>query len=142
MEITEQDAFKLGFLARCAEEKLTGQSLEARLEKVAQFNKAAIAEYLPKMLTGPASDIGLAYLGALSLPFAASMLGGGAVGYGIGSAVEPRVNEDEIRAKELADTYRLYADKAKNRRKAVKYRAQREHSEQPQQSFDDVYARV
>jgi hypothetical protein len=141
MEITEQDAFKLGFLARCAEEKLTGQALEARLEKVAQFNKTAWGEgYLPGTLRSGLRDSLLAYGAALSLPVAASILGGGAVGYGVGNMVEPRISEDEIRAKELADTYRLYADKAKNRRKSVKYRAQREN--QAQQSFDDVYSRV
>lgn len=150
MEITEQDAFKLGFLTRCAEEKLTGEALNTRLEKVAKLNKTAWGEgiaglmpYSDKIVPG-LKDMGLAYAGLLSLPFAASIVGGGALGYGAGTMMEPRINEDEIRAKELADTYKMYADKAKNRRKAVKYRTRREQEAQasPQQSFDDIYSRV
>jgi hypothetical protein len=64
MEINEQDAFKLGFLTRCAEEKLTGTELEARLDKIAAFNKAAAigSGYLPSWLTGPVSDITAVWL--------------------------------------------------------------------------------
>lgn len=137
MEITAQDAFKLGFLARCAEEKLTGAALDARLEKVATLNKAALGLPTAKSIT----DLGPGYLGLLSLPFGLSMLGGGAVGYGLGNMVEPRINDDEMRAQELAATYKLYADKARSRRKAVKYRAKNE-ARAPQQSFDDIYSRV
>lgn len=151
MDINEQDAFKLGFLTRCAEEKLTGAALSTRLEKVAEFNKRGwgegLAGMLPKSIAaigGGMKDIGLAYLGALSLPLAGSIIGGSALGYGAGTIAEPRISEDEIRAKELADTYKMYADKAKSRRKAVKYRAKREQHESagPQQSFDDIYSRV
>lgn len=141
MEITEQDAFKLGFLTRCAEEKLTGAALEQRLEKV-----AALSSWAPTWLNtiaGGAQDIGSAYIGAMSLPFAASILGGSALGYGAGKMMEPSVNDDELKAQELAATYKLYADKAKGRRKAVKYRTKRELAEQStQQSSDDIYSRV
>jgi hypothetical protein len=36
--------------------------------------------------------------------------------------VEPRVDEDEMKAQELATTYKLYAEKAKNRKKLRQYR--------------------
>lgn len=142
MEITPQEAFKLGFLARCAEEKLTGSALDARLEKVAELNKSA--SILPSWLpgSGVANDITAGYLALLSLPFGASILGGSALGYGAGNLVEPQIHDDELKANELATTYKLYADKARNRRKAVRYRAKNEASQSPQQSFDDIYARV
>lgn len=152
MDINEQDAFKLGFLTRCAEEKLTGAALNTRLEKVAEFNKRGWGEsWLPGVVGRAAGgissgvrDLGAAYFGALSLPFAASILAGGGLGYGAAKITEPRISEDEIRTKELADTYKMYADKAKSRRKAVRYRTRREQQDQasPQQSFDDVYSRV
>ena len=130
MDITPQDAFKLGFLARCAEEKLTGADLDARLEKVAEFNKRAflggVAKWSPVDLGGLASSgvqntiAGLAAL--YSVPPAAAILGGGALGYGAAKMVEPPVHDDEIKAQEIADTYKLYAEKAKARKKMRKYR--------------------
>lgn len=134
MELTDKEAFKLGFLARCAEEKLTGAALDARLEKVAELNKSAgFLDSAQKSLAG--------YGALLTLPFGLSILGGSALGYGAGNLVEPRINDDEIKARELADTYKLYAEKARNRRKAVKYRTKGE-TQSPQQSFDDIYSRV
>ena len=31
MDVTEKEAFRLGFLSRCAEEGLTGKDLQARI---------------------------------------------------------------------------------------------------------------
>jgi hypothetical protein len=130
MEITAQDAFKLGFMARCAEEQLTGPALEERLEKMATFSEktaADLAKWSPidvNALIGSGADKIVKGLQMVhSVPIAASIIGGSALGYGLGRAVEPPIHEDEIRAKELADTYKLYADKAKARRKLRKYRA-------------------
>jgi hypothetical protein len=145
MEINEQDAFKLGFLTRCAEEKLTGTELEARLDKIAAFNKAAAigSGYLPSWLTGPVSDITAGYVGALSLPFGLSILGGSGLGYGAAKMVEPRISDEEIKAHELAATYKMYADKAKSRRKAVKYRTKKEIENQTtKQPYDDINSRI
>jgi hypothetical protein len=64
----------------------------------------------------------------LSAPPLAVGLGGAGLGYGIGKMVEPQLNDDEIKAQELAATYKLYADKARARRKARKYRSG-QHSE-------------
>jgi hypothetical protein len=126
MDINEQDAFKLGFLARCAEEKLTGTALEARLEKVAEFNKSALIGLDLKPSTVTPTDIGGALWNGLSavwaLPHAASIIGGAGLGYGAAKMVEPAVHDDEIRAQELINTYKLYADKAKNRKKVRQYR--------------------
>lgn len=132
MDITPQDAFKLGFLARCAEERLTGAALDARLEKVAEFNKQATAggSDTPLFKWDPLS-VGAAGIGktlwdaataAWAIPPAAAILGGGALGYGAAKMVEPEINEDDIKAQELAATYKLYAEKAKARRKLRNYR--------------------
>jgi|688.fasta_scaffold536001_2 hypothetical protein len=129
MEITAQEAFKLGFLARCAEEKLAGAELEARLEKIAEFNKQAF-DWSPIDLSGGLSGLlsagakntlaGLA--GIYATPILAAGGVGGALGYGAAKMVEPRVDDDELKAQELATTYKLYAEKAKNRKKLRQYR--------------------
>lgn len=134
MELTDQDAFKLGFMARCAEEGLTGAALTARLEKVAKFNKSALdwTKYKPHEWSLPIpgvsqvakglGDMGAAYWAALGIPIGGAILGGGAVGHAAGKMVEPPVDDDELRAQELAATYKLYADKAKHRKKMRQYR--------------------
>jgi hypothetical protein len=132
MEITAQDAFKLGFLTRCAEEQLTGEALDARLDKVAEFNKRAggLYEYKPTSVSLPGTSEIAALTKPLvgwaqsmyALPFAASILGGSGLGYGAAKMMEPQISEDEIKAQELADTYRLYAEKAKARKKVRQYR--------------------
>jgi hypothetical protein len=127
-DISAQDAFKLGFLARCAEEKLTGDDLESRLQKIAEFNEksALLGVKVDPQSVNPWAGAGSALYNALQLgiavPFGASILGGGALGYGLGKVTEPQIDEDEMRAKELAATYKLYADKAKARRKIRQHR--------------------
>lgn len=130
MDITPQDAFKLGFLARCAEERLTGSALDARLEKVAEFNKRAAGDnnslfkYDPIALgfKTPAQVIWKGLTGMWAIPPAATILGGGALGYGAAKMVEPQISEDDVKAQELAATYKMYAEKAKARRKLRNYR--------------------
>jgi len=137
MDITPQDAFKLGFLARCAEERLTGAVLNARLDKVAEFNKKAaggkptggssVIKISPfeaggGSLSGAASTLWQGLSGLLAVPTAASIMGGGALGYGTAKMVEPNISEDDIKAQELAATYKMYAEKAKARRKLRNYR--------------------
>jgi hypothetical protein len=124
MEITAQEAFKLGFLARCAEEKLAGAELEARLDKIAEFNKQAfdIASGISGLLSSGAKNTLAGLTAIYSVPPAAAILGGSALGYGAAKFTEPRVDDDEMKAQELATTYKLYAEKAKNRKKLRQYR--------------------
>ena len=134
MDLTAQDAFKLGFLTRCAEERLTGVALDARLETVAEWTTKAgqVMSFNPFSGNAPLGQ-GLNALTSggmalLSVPYLAAGLGGAGLGYGAGKMVEPQLNDDEIKAQELAATYKLYADKARARRKARKYRSG-QHSE-------------
>lgn len=133
MDITAQEAFKLGFLARCAEEKLTGAALDSRLEKVAEFNKRSTGSwfaYEPAKWGLPGAGVAGAAVSPLlgwaqaayAIPFAASITGGAGLGYGAAKMLEPQISDEEIKAQELADTYRLYAAKAKARKKTRQYR--------------------
>lgn len=130
MGITEKEAFRLGFLARCAEEKLAGAALDARLEKAASFiEKAASSpvKFSPVDIGGSSLAAGGKSLldaawGLLGLPYAGAIVAGGGLGYGTAKMLEPRVDEDEVKAQELMNTYKLYADKAKARKKVRQYR--------------------
>jgi len=133
MDITAQDGFKLGFLTRCAEEKLTGAELDARLDQVASFNKRAteLVKLSPVTIGGGTAagmivGAGKTLAGALQMitavPIAGSIIGGAGLGYGTAKMLEPALDDDELKAQELAATYKLYADKAKNRKKVRQYR--------------------
>lgn len=137
MSLTEKEAFKLGFLARCAEEQLHGAALEQRIaeagawaasEKNAETSGGGGSWFkynpMPISLSGLANTVGTAGSMILAAPFPLVGLGGAAAGYGAAKMLEPNIGDDDIKSQELAATYKLYADKAKARRKSRKYRAE------------------
>ena len=70
--LTPEQAFRVGFLARCAEEGLCGASLDARLGAADQFSKRAdAAQLIGQILSSPMT--------------AATFLGGGALLGGVGA---------------------------------------------------------
>jgi hypothetical protein len=109
MSDTAKEAFRLGFLTRCAEEGLTAAALNERLEKVA----------------GVVGDIGRAAGGLVGLPIAGSLLAGGALGYGAAKLTAPKLDEDEMKSQELIHTYKVLADRARAKRKLRSYRPSR-----------------
>lgn len=121
MANNDKEAFRLGFLTRCAEEGLTGEKLEARLAAVSELTKEGSGNWslLPNEIKSTATNAGLAMLG---LPIGFGLLGGGALGYGAAKLQEPALDEDEIKAREIANTYKVFAARAKARRKSRQYR--------------------
>lgn len=131
MEMSEKEAFRLGFLTRCAEEGLTGSALQARIKKAA--DKRAYTQYILPGLMGVGGLVMASRLfgpnltgAAIGLPAAAGLAGGAALGYGAAKVTEPDISAEDIKAQELADTYRVYAAKARANRKAQKYRNRRD----------------
>lgn len=131
MSDAAKDAFKLGFLTRCAEEGLTGETLAARvtqLEKAAAINLWPLAAY--KLLTSfgnaASSAAGNAARVAaplyFGLPVVGGFIGGGAAGYGAAKLTEPKLDDEQIKNEELAHTYRVYADRLRASRKQKQYR--------------------
>ena len=130
-DFSAKDAFKLGFLSRCAEEGLTGSMLQQRL-KMAQ-EKSAL---WPALLGIGAAGLGAAALGNSLTDGGKSLLGGTAqtlgslgalglaggagVGYGLAKATSPDITDDDIRAQEIAQTYRVYADRARRKKRVKK----------------------
>jgi hypothetical protein len=67
--------------------------------------------------------IAMGLLGAIP---AAGLVAGGALGHGLAKFQEPNVSDDEIKAKELASTYKTYTDRLKSRRMYQQYRQARQ----------------
>jgi hypothetical protein len=68
-------------------------------------------------------DIGAAQIG---LGGAAGLAGGAGLGYGLAKLHEEDVDDDAIKAKELADTYKVYSDRLKAQKAYKQYRQARE----------------
>lgn len=115
--MTEKDAFKAGFLARCAEERLTGAELQARIDAADTFMKAAID------LPFDAAISGTKLLAAA--PLLAAAAGGGLAGHVAGTLNQPDLDEEDIKARELAATYKALAARARTNRKLRVYRPER-----------------
>lgn len=113
MSDSAKDAFKIGFLTRCAEEGLTGAALSARLEKAAQFDEKS---------AGVVADITNTGLTAAGIPLGAALLAGGGLGYGAAKLTAPKLDEDEMKNQELINTYKVMAARAKAQRKLRSYR--------------------
>ena len=69
--------------------------------------------------------VGTAALLPFGLMGAAGLAGGAGLGYLGAKFNEPDVNEDEIKAKELAQAYKVYTDRMKARRAYSQYRQSR-----------------
>jgi hypothetical protein len=115
MDVTEKEAFRLGFLSRCAEEGLTGEALQERIKQAADGWAGAGTDALT---AGALLTVGL--------PAAAGLVGGGLMGTGLAKFTEPNISEDDVKAQELAQTYKVYADRLRAKRKFYdKYRTAR-----------------
>lgn len=110
MDISDKNAFRLGFLTRCAEEGLTGEALAGRIAAASPEKTAGLTDLLKGLglAGGAAAGVGL--------------LGGGALGYGAAKMTEPEITDDDIKQQELAETYRIYAERARAKQRARKYR--------------------
>lgn len=96
--MTEQEAFKIGFLMRCADERLSPEATRARIKAAASLAKSANG------LLDAAKDIG--WKGLLTAAIAPPAIGLGA-GYGLASIHDDNYDIDEARKEEeLAEYYR------------------------------------
>jgi len=119
----DKTCFRLGFLQRCLEEKLSAEQLDARIKTAAwPAWLAALGAGLSTAGRGLGSAAKMYGIGAAALPFAGGMLAGGGIGHLAGEAVNPPEPDVEAeRLKELADMYKIQASRMRARR-AIKYR--------------------
>jgi hypothetical protein len=113
-ELNEKQAFKLGFIAYCADHNLSVHAATNLLKKASTAGWAAQNLF----------DLG--GLATVGLPAGLGLALGGGLGYGAAKMDEPSVTPDEIKAQELAKTYKTYTDRIKARRAYQQYRAARQ----------------
>jgi hypothetical protein len=118
MDVTEKEAFKLGFLRRCADEGLAGEALDSRIKAAAAVIKSGLDM---NSLNTAMSGIGnVAYA-----PLMLATAGGGLAGHLAGKLSEPDVDEEDLKARELAAAYKAYAARARTNKKLRLYRPER-----------------
>jgi hypothetical protein len=130
-DLSAKEAFRLGFLTRCAEERLIGEKLTTRIKRAAEKKSwiwpvlalgsaAAAGAGLGRGATKGTGDLLRGYGTMLGTAGAAGLAGGAGIGYGLAHATQPNITDDEIRAQELAQTYRIYAERARAKNKSKK----------------------
>jgi hypothetical protein len=111
--MTEREAFKFGFLLRCAEEGLDGPAAEGRAKAAAAKRADGPIDYA-KMLGGWLSGLGQSAVNvgthAYPLVGIASLMGGAGLGYAAGRATDPGYDADDVRRQELIAAYGQAAD--------------------------------
>lgn len=113
-ELNEKQAFKLGFITYCANNDLSARDATKWLKQAAGG------------LAGSALDMG--NLALVGIPAGVGLALGGGLGYGAAKLDEPSVTPDDIKAQELAKTYKRFTDRIKARRAYQRYRAARQMS--------------
>ena len=118
--LTPREAFKVGFLARCAEEGLSADQIADRV-KFALDKFAGLLD----TVTGSASNLGSAALSTgLPLALLAPVALGGIAGYGLSRATDiDDTDVDEIKNQELLDTYAQQTAKLKRQKAVRDYKA-------------------
>jgi len=119
-----KEAFKIGFLARCAEEGASPEETHVRAKVAADwFAKQAFGL---KDTVEAVKGVSIpAMLGLGSLP----ILAGGGAAYFANKATDTDATDiKEIKNKELTDTYRRMADQLRRQRKLRDYKAERKQT--------------
>jgi hypothetical protein len=106
-----QEAFKVGFMLRCADEGLSPAEAQERIQKAAACMEKQSIQALTSGLQG-LGDLGLA--GAIGAPVGLGVLGG----YLLNKARESEVDEDDVRRDELIQELKHWTRRAKEQQKA------------------------
>lgn len=118
-----REAFKIGFLARCVEEGLSPEETHARAKTAADcFAKQAGLKDTVDAVKGVGVPLALLAAGA-------PILTGGGAAYFVNKATDTDATDvQEIKDKELADTYRRMADQLRRQRKLRDYKSERKRT--------------
>lgn len=109
--MTDREAFKFGFLMRCADEGLSPAQTQERI-KLAN---------LGSQLMGAAVGLpAVAAVGGLGLAAA----GGAGAGHLMAKATEPEMDAEDAKLQELIAAYRQQTDQARRQAARVSYRTQ------------------
>jgi len=99
MPLTSREAFKVGFMLRCADEGLSPEEAQLRIEKAASALSKPVWGGVGDFLSGGLR--GLTTLGTF-LPIAGGALGG----YLLAKGKEEPVDEEDVKRQELINEYK------------------------------------
>lgn len=129
MAISACDAFKIGFLSRCVEDRLSPEQMLDTVKRADDLlEKTAVLGGLSH-LAGKGVDLGKGVaqstLGiGLPLALAVPPILGGMAGYGLARATDLDPTDiEQIKQQELVDAYKREADKLKRQKQIREYAA-------------------
>lgn len=134
MPLTSQEAFKVGFLARCVRDGLTPDQMLTRVKAAeALLEKRA---FLGGLLGGAAHAAGGVAKGlagyGVPLALAAPPILGGLAGYGLAKATDvDDTDVDSIKNQELVNEYRRQAEEMRRRRAVRDYSREERPTRRP-----------
>ncbi len=116
MSLTPRQAFKFGFLLRCAERGLSREQTKECIKEAGAImaKQADLADTIGSVLQG-AKNLGVYGL-------AGSAAGGLGAGYGLAQLTEPQSDPEEIKQQELIATYKQQVDRIRRSMAARSYR--------------------
>lgn len=114
--LTTREAFKAGFLLRCAEEGLSGPAAADRMRKAAGLLDKQGLFGLPSAGDAASAAGGLGNL-AMTAGIAAPVLAGAGAGYLAHRATSTDVDEEDVRKRELIEELRHYTRRAREQQK-------------------------
>lgn len=129
--LTPQEAFKVGFLARCVSDGLSPDQILTRVKQAHDLlEKKAILGNVINGVSGAAGSVakGLAGYG-IPLALLAPPALGGLAGYGLAKATDvDDTDVAEIKQRELVDEYQRQVEAMKRQKDVRKYKEHRQHT--------------
>lgn len=111
MALSERDAFKAGFLLRCAEEGFPPAQAIVVADRLVKQSMFQAASNLVSSVSKPVASMGVNTLAALALGIPVGV--GAAGGYVAHKATEKPIDENDLKETEMTDEYRRLARVAK-----------------------------
>lgn len=132
--LTAKEAFKIGFLAKCAEDGLTPDQMLARVKAAKDaFEKRAFIGGLLGSAAGAVGGAAKTVAGyGIPLALAAPPILGGLAGYGLAKATDvDDTDVDDIKNRELVEEYKRQAAKLQQQAAVRKYKQERSSQGRP-----------
>lgn len=132
--LTDKEAFKVGFLARCVHDGLTPDQMLARVKQASDMLEKRA--FIGGLLSGAAGAVGGAAKSiagyGIPLALAAPPILGGLAGYGLAKATDiDDTDVDAIKNQELVEEYRRQAERLKRQKAVRDYTKQVQHTGRP-----------
>lgn len=132
--LTAKEAFKVGFLAKCAEDGLTPDQMLARVKQAKDaLEKRAFIGGLLGSAAGAVGGAAKSVAGyGIPLALAAPPILGGLAGYGLAKATDvDDTDVDDIKNRELVEEYKRQAEKLKQQAAVRRYKQDRATTGRP-----------